>query len=61
MAICLRPLGVFLKQVSRKRFVSMFQIHTKMSTFISTINPTTGKQEWIQQIENYDYQQEIAR
>ncbi|KAJ8302526.1 hypothetical protein KUTeg_018922 [Tegillarca granosa] len=32
-----------------------------MSTFVSTVNPVTGKVDWIQQDENYDFHQEIAR
>ncbi len=32
-----------------------------MSTFVSRISPMTGKQEWLLQDENYDYNQEIAR
>ena len=33
----------------------------KMSIFISSFNPMTGKTEWKFQDENYDFQQEIAR
>jgi len=32
-----------------------------MSTFVSRTNPVTGKLDWIVQIEDYDYQQEVAR
>ncbi|KAK2140166.1 hypothetical protein LSH36_1457g00024 [Paralvinella palmiformis] len=33
----------------------------KMSTFVQRISPVTGRQEWVMQDINYDYNQEIAR
>lgn len=32
-----------------------------MSTFVSVINPSTGKVDWVLQDDQYDYHQEIAR
>lgn len=32
-----------------------------MSTFVSVINPSTGKVDWKLQDDQYDYHQEIAR
>jgi hypothetical protein len=36
-------------------------ITDKMSSFVSSINPITGKSSWVIQDEKYDYHQEIAR
>ena len=39
-------------------------VHSNMSTgmtFIQRFSPVTGKMEWVQQTENYDYHQEVAR
>lgn len=32
-----------------------------MKTFCGRANPTTGAMEWLEEDENYDYHQEIAR
>lgn len=32
-----------------------------MSTFVSTMSPTTGKMEWVLEDDDYDYHQEVAR
>lgn len=32
-----------------------------MKTFCGRANPTTGAIEWLEEDENYDYHQEIAR
>ena len=39
-------------------------VHSNMSagmTFVQRFSPVTGKMEWVQQAENYDYHQEVAR
>lgn len=33
----------------------------EMKTFCGRANPTTGSLEWVEQSEEYDYHQEIAR
>ena len=45
------------------KVVSLFfkQRRRVMSTFVSRMNPVTGKLDWIVQNEDYDFQQEVAR
>ena len=36
-------------------------IYAKMKTFCGRANPTTGALDWVEESEEYDYHQEIAR
>ncbi|XP_060073824.1 protein arginine N-methyltransferase 7-like [Ylistrum balloti] len=49
------------KQLLRISALDINCFRSKMSTFVSVINPVTGKTDWCLQNDNYDFHQEIAR
>ncbi|KAK3086794.1 hypothetical protein FSP39_023581 [Pinctada imbricata] len=49
-------ISTFVKSVDQ-----VLNISKEMSTFVSTVNPVTGKTDWVLQDDKYDYHQEIAR
>lgn len=65
---CLRPdatrfcrMRSILNRLLRFSVVNYRQYYREMSTFVSVINPVTGKSDWCLQNDDYDFHQEIAR
>ncbi|XP_069113948.1 protein arginine N-methyltransferase 7-like [Argopecten irradians] len=54
-------LGLSLNHLLRISELFSRRNHRNMSTFVSIINPVTGKTDWCLQNDDYDFHQEIAR
>ncbi|XP_033755717.1 LOW QUALITY PROTEIN: protein arginine N-methyltransferase 7-like [Pecten maximus] len=56
-----RHMKTFFKQLLRSYRADFPCNNRNMSTFVSIINPVTGKTDWSLQNDDYDFHQEIAR